>query len=456
MNEPLVRNPRVKSARLAAGFRTAREFAARAEIDPAWYDKIEAGLVLPSAEELERITGRLGGIDGLRLYDLADLGMIAGYGPGGGGDYNPASMWHDLAEHCHMLLARDEVTWFERRPQVDHPVDVFLNLSCGTQMIPNVLLDTVSVFDRLGVRFVAAAGAAACCGKPFNNIGQAAKFERFHRTRLERTAGWGAHTHVNWCTACQGTSTAEAARRLHTEGVEHPVREVQVLTFLTERLRELGQSVPWRQEVSYRVLVEGHPGFGGTLPEAQRAAARLLSLVPGVEVVDTYDGYSDLSVCSVRARGADWTPPEWVARQDTADGIREHRDRLADHVADLGADTVSCQHQGCHFLWSRYASDRLAVRHAVSIVAEALGCAHPDRYQVAVRLGDPAEFVAQTRPVWQSWDIGEADALRLAEKISDPKFGADEVGELNCGPGERRAHFVGIDVLAGGLREAGG
>lgn len=440
--------------RLAAGIDTPAELAARAEIAPDVYAHYEAGRVLPTSAEIERLRRALGGVPIGELYDMGYQSVIAGQRHNEEG-YTPSTMYRDLADEGHLLLSREEATWFERRPAPDHKVDAFVNLSCGTQWSPHLLLDTVAVLNKLGVSFVAAAGAVACCGKPFINVGRDDTADRLAEHRIRRSVGWGARVHVNWCTACQITTTTRAARRFHIDGVRHPVREVQVLSFLAERVRELGDDMPWEQPVHRRVLAEGHPSLTPVLRDAQTAAADLLALIPGVEVVGLYDGYSEESPCVDKGRAAHdrgWTPPAWYLRQNTPEGVQEHRAMLGAHIRSLGADTIACQHQDCHLAWGRYASELLSVRHPVSILAEALGCAHPDRRQAAMRLGDPEAFVAQTRRVWQSWGLSQTRAREIAQSISDPTF-ADPATHCSCGGGGScQESLIKIDVLAATAR----
>lgn len=417
------------------------EVAERAGMAHDWYGHIEAGDILPTHEELTRLCDALGDIAPAELYQVNYLHLMTTSPQEDGA--RPSDYFHKSTDHLHMLVARDEVTWLQRHRQPDRTVDVFVNLSCSTQEVPHLLLDTVAVLEALDVSFVAAAGPMACCGKPFlRYLGRRDRFEQTSRGNLRRGLAWGAKVHVNWCTACQITTTTAVARRRLGEGSTHPVAEVQVLAFIEERLRELGDRVPWRHEIKRRVLVEGIPESSPIHRDAQFAAARALECVPGVEVVGLYDGASEsgLPVGGVPAVGAD--------------EIAAHRQRLADMVAALGADTVCCQHQLSHARWSRYASDRLAVRHPISVIAEALGCAHPDRHQAAVLLGDPREFVRQTRAVWQSWGLDEARALELAAEISDPTF-ADPAVRCGCGAGSCGNGEVAVDVLGGSVRRPG-
>jgi predicted transcriptional regulator len=56
-SEGLIPN-RWRDERFAVGIESPEELAARADVDPTWYRHIEAGRVLPTATELERLTSR--------------------------------------------------------------------------------------------------------------------------------------------------------------------------------------------------------------------------------------------------------------------------------------------------------------------------------------------------------------------------------------------------------------
>jgi hypothetical protein len=254
---------------------------------------------------------------------------------------------------------------------------------------------------------------------------------------------------VVWCTADQQTALNAAAHRKFRGGIEHPIREMQILAYLEENVRALGNRVAWKREVHRRVLAEGHREYSNVHAAAFEAEVRLLSLVPGVEVVGEFDGsVDDLSPCAGRSRPS-WRGP-WKP-DSTEEEVQSRRARLADMAASYGADTVACQHQGCHQLWGRYASDRLAVRHAISILAEGLGSDHPDRAQAAMLLGDAAAVVEQTRPIWQTWGISESEALLLARQHVAEGIFAMDPNTVGCAAGDgcTNEHLISIDVLRG-------
>jgi Fe-S oxidoreductase len=431
--------------RQAAGITTPGELAARALLDPALYEQMEAGHLLPTKEEFDRLREALGGIPAERLYRV-DMLQILGATPYGGGSTRNIIEMNRGAER--LFVGRDEVTWLERREIPELKVDAFLALSCGTLASPHLLLDTVAVAKALGLKFLAAAGAAGCCGKPYLGLGQYEAGEAFTQGKVRYAQAIGATTTVVWCTADQQAALNAAAHRKFRNGIEHPVREMQILAYLEEAVRALGDRVPWKREVHRRVLAEGHREYSNVHSAAFEAEVRLLSLVPGVEVVGEFDGsVDDVSPCAGRSRPASRGP--WKP-DSTLEEVQARRARLADLAASYGADTVACQHQGCHQLWGRYASGGLAVRHAISILAEALGCAHPDRAQAAMLLGDAAAVVAQTRPIWQTWGMSEEEALQLARThVAEGIFAADP-NTVGCAAGDGCSnHLISIDVLRG-------
>ena len=437
----------IRVERERAGFATTAALAARADIDLPTYDAIEDGRILATTEEFERIREALGGIEQSRLYRISFL-QLMGVDP----KYSklpPAKLIRTVGGAKQLLVAKDEVTWSEKRVRPDRPVDIFLSLSCGTQAAPHLLLDTIGVCEALGVSYYAAAGPAGCCGKPYVANRMTAVGDSWSNEKTSFALEIGAKEIVSWCTACQQNATILAARRSVTGGVTHPIRESQTLTFLKERIREMGDRVPWKREVKRRVLAEGHARTSPVHAAALDAEIELLKMIPGVEVVGTYDGFEPDSPCAYAAREESYGT--W-RRDESAEDVVAHRAMLADMVAARGADTVACQHQGCHQAWSRFASDRLAVRHPVSIVAEALGCANPDRYQAAAVIGDPKEIVEQTRPVWMTWDITEERALELAKMIADPRYAAGVTACACGGESSCKEKLISVDILTATAR----
>lgn len=343
------------------------------------------------------------------------------------GDKPPvAAMYQAQEEPAHLLLAKNEMTWMTAAPAPDRSVDVFLLLGCGARALPHILRDSVAVLEALGVSFVAGAGQQYCCGNPYrpDRIDAA---DRLSAASIDRMTAWGARTLVHWCTACQLTFSAWSSDSatlwtggrgdvpMHPRGApQDHVDNVHIHTFVEQRLRELGDRVPWKKEIKRRVLVEGHPELTEVHDVAMTTGAQMLSHVPGVEVL----GYVD-PPAAFRRPGSNCTN---ALADLTVHDVQRIRADLAQQARDRGADTISCQHHNCHRTWSRFASERLRVQQCVSIVAEALGVVSEDRYQTCALIGDTDAIVERTQPYWQTWGLERETAAGLARKTFDPKY----------------------------------
>jgi transcriptional regulator with XRE-family HTH domain len=431
---------RLAEERRRAGL-DAEGLAAASGIDRSWYEHIEAGKILPNVEELDRLRAALGGVAVERLYAKGLANTIGGDRRGERPDY--AGFFSGLSAAGHLLVSRDEAAWLDRDATPDRQVEVFMRLSCGPQQVPHLMADTVGVLRALGVSFAAGAGAAYCCGTYYRHYGDTAAGSRMNDASVARVARWGARTTVHMCTQCQNTYSELAARR-DASGQATISEDIQLLSYIERELRSRGAGVPWRAALDARVLVvmgNGTDGGEDASPvhgEARRKVADVLRLVPGVDVLGYVDPPNELGISFS-------TPP-----RDRAEVI-DRRARLAQLVRSRGADTISHFHHGGQRGWSRYASEHVRVRHPISLVADALGCASPDRFQEMSMLGDPEEALRRLRPVWISWDMTEDAARRVARELFDPRFAGDaECGK--CGGGQCRESLVTMDELHGVAR----
>jgi Fe-S oxidoreductase len=337
----------------------------------------------------------------------------------------PAALYQAQEEPARLLIAKDEMRWMTHNVPPDRSVDVFLLLGCGARGLPHILLDSVAVLEALGVRFVAGAGQQFCCGNPYRPDRLDAA-DRLTANSIDRMTAWGASTIVHWCTACQLTFGAWSrnSEEVWSGGTVMPMRprgavqdgieNVHIHTFIERRLRELGDRVPWRNTPQRRVLVEGHPELTEVHDVAMTTGAKMLSLVPGVEVL----GYAK----APEAFGRPGSNCSNALADLTLHDVQRIRSEIAAQARARGADTISCQHHNCHRTWSRFASESLRVEQCVSIVAEALGVRSPDRYQEFAQLGETDRVVDRTERIWRTWGIDRAEATDLARKTFDPKY----------------------------------
>ena len=423
--------------RVAHGFASPAAFAERVGVDPALYEHMEAGEALPSLQEFDRIRAALGDIHADRLY-VWGIHRTIGASEPPKEKTDHGWFWNSLSESSHLLVSRDETTWLDRNVKPDREVDVFVNLSCGAQHTPHILLDTVASLRALGVNFAAGAGTLFCCGNNYRAVRDTRSAERMRGASEGRTKAWGATTAVHMCTQCVNTFGEVESRERLTGG--SPTNNVQMHTFIERTLRDLGDRVPWKRSVAARVLIL-RQDISPVHAAASDTVARWLSLVPGVTVV----GPVDAEIQKVVGHGNAHSIME--ATTFDRDEIARKRQLLGELFAARGADTMAAMHHTGQQWWSRFTSDRLTVRHPISILADALGVAHPDRYQAALRIGDPAAVLEQTRPIWQSWNLREERARELVSRIFAPEFSDGSA----CGCGGTGAcggrDVIDLDVL---------
>jgi transcriptional regulator with XRE-family HTH domain len=445
----------------AAGL-AREELARRADVDLRLYVELEEGRMLPTYDELERIRAQLGGIEAPELYATSLVNSISDdrYWQDSA-DYK--RFYQSMEEAAHLLVAPDEILWMDRHVAPSRTVDVALNLSCSTQFVPHFMLDAVSVLDALGVSFTAGASKVFCCGTYFRRMGKLHGTTRLNAASVGRMVAWGARTAVHTCTQCVNTFSEISRRQAYETGEESGVQHTQLLRFLDERLTELGDKVPWRTEVRAKILGHGHSDFSLVHDRAKRDVAAVARHIPGVEFVADLDQIFMDYICNSslrtvgfsgeRRRGAT-EPAEENRPPKTREEVVARRAQLAEIVASHGADTVSPQHQSCLQMWQPFASESVRVRHIVSLLADALGVSHVDRYQAASGLGDTDAIVEQTQPIWSQWGMTRERAYQTARGMFDPAYQtADSTCACGRSAGERCGdggeHLISVDVLKG-------
>lgn len=344
----------------------------------------------------------------------------------------------DMTDSERLQVSRDELDWVQGPSNPDRTAEVVLNLSCGGQTNPYVMLTQVALFKALGVDFVATAGQNYCCGNLFNRTERPEIAVRMARTAIRRLSAWQSTINVQSCGSCQVQFTKQA-NAIEAETGTAPFKVVHYTDFLLQTLKQLGDKVPWRQSPGRRVLLHAEGAeIHRSKAEAREAIIETFNLIPGVEfagfakdpsiglpcrrigsnhtVEDTYKG-SDSTKFSL----VDITPGQY----------RQVQAELEAQARAVGANIIATPHFTCQREWSKFGSDRLPIVYYGTLVAEALGITIPDRFQILWRQGDPEKVLEMTRPHWESWNISEQEAREIVKKTFVPKY-ANAVQKCPC------------------------
>jgi hypothetical protein len=326
--------------------------------------------------------------------------------------WDSARFYNWMVECRKLLVSKNEVSWLERHTVPDRSVDVFVNMSCGTQLVPHVTLEIVDVLTRLGVSFMAGTGPQFCCGKPFMTHDMMDAGNKVTQTSVARFMDWGATIATHACQSCQIVHSTRAAHDPDAAGLTN----IHLTGFLENRLRELGDTVPWKHELPVKVLVEGHD-ITPVHIESMHTVARVMGLIPGVEVVGRVEPPGRGAPCATDAPGA----PSVLA--ELTDSERhEVVAELEEQAARTGASVIVPSAHYCLREWSKFSSERVAVKHYMTMLAEALGCSRPDRYQQFWKLRNPAQVFELSRPYWESWGMSPQKARDAVNKTFEPHY----------------------------------
>jgi hypothetical protein len=337
----------------------------------------------------------------------------------GADSFDYSAFFNDMSDSERLQVSKDEMRWLQRHVAPDRSADVVLNLSCGVQTIPHLMLTQVALFEQLGIDFVATAGPQYCCGRMFQRFGKTERGDRMAARSMDRFASWQAATNVQCCGSCFIEFDYHVDKMKEETGAA-PFEVIHITQYVLDTLRRLGDKVRWQRPIPRRVMLhaegaEVHPSKA----EQREIVIETLKLIPGVEFVGLVDAPSFGSPCSTKGPGTpsilnDVTPAEY----------RQIQAELEEQARRVEADAIVTHHHFCHREWSKFGSDRLPILHYQSILLSALGVDVPDRFQMLWQLGDAELVLERTRPHWESWKITEPAAREMVKKFFVPKYAA--------------------------------
>ena len=325
--------------------------------------------------------------------------------------FDYSAYYRRIQEIKKLQMPADSVCWTEQYRPPEREYDVVLYLGCNILRTPDVAADVVAVFRALGLDFIAVAGVQFCCGVTWDRAGDVAKGGTISDLTIQRLGSYKSRTVVHWCPSCDihfsDVVTGRDAKTIPFQVTDAPA-------FLSALSRN-GQ-VPWRYPVKGRAALHCHTGRENHQHGQRRARSDqenvtyLLSQIPELEVagaIQAPPGFDfDCGPGSLRMERERWL----AIRDDQIDAVRQ-----------LGADTLVTVSHACQREWCDAASDGLAVRNYISLIAEAIGCQRDyetDRLGRLKRSGDPEAIVESTESAWTSHGLSKEQAARLARKYS--------------------------------------
>ena len=259
------------------------------------------------------------------------------------------------------------------------PPDVVFYTGCNILKTPHIALLCLDVLDLLGVDYEVMGGPGQCCGVYQFRDGDFDNTARVSYATIDGLASAGTSTVLSWCPSCQLQIGEVTLPNYEARFGARPFDLNPFLVFLAEHAETLGALMQHR--VEKRVALHERP----VLPAVQAAVRKLLSIVPGVELVDI-----DVPRVGTQANSLAVLPEfkhELVAQELAA-------------VADAGVTTLATIYHACHRELCDVGDGRsFEVVNFMEILGEGLGLHSEDLYKRLKMIKDIDDIIVETSPL---------------------------------------------------------
>ena len=278
-------------------------------------------------------------------------------------------------------------------PPRQTPPNVVFYTGCNILKTPHIALLCLDTLDLLGIDYEVMGGPGQCCGVYQFREGDFANTARVGFTTIDGLAAAGTSTVLSWCPSCQVQIGEVALPSYETRFGTRPFDLNPFLVFLADHAEALARLMTHR--VDKRVALHERP----VLPSVQAAVRKLLSIIPGVELVEI-----DVPRVGTQANSLAVLPDfkrELVARELAA-------------VADAGVTTLATIYHACHREMCDVGDGRsFEVVNFMEILGEGLGLRSEDLYKRLKLIGDIDDIVVETSSLIAEHEL-DLDTVRDA------------------------------------------
>jgi heterodisulfide reductase subunit D len=259
------------------------------------------------------------------------------------------------------------------------PPDVVFYTGCNVLKTPHIALLCLDILDMLGVDYEVMGGVGQCCGVYQFRAGDFTSNAKMANATINGLAASGATTVLAWCPSCQISIGEVSLPNYEMEFGAKPFDMNPFLTFLAAHADRLAGLM--KRRVERRIALHERPVF----PEVTAAVKKLLSIVPGAELVEI-----DVPRVGTQANSLAQLPKfkrELVERELAA-------------VADAGVTTLATIYHACHRDICDAGNGRsFEVINFMEILGDGLGLDSEDLYKRLKLIGDIDEMIVETAPL---------------------------------------------------------
>src|SRR5437773_6874860 len=279
-----------------------------------------------------------------------------------------------------------------RAPRTSPP-DVVFSAGCNVLKTPHIALLCLDILDLLEVDYEVMGGVGQCCGVYQYRAGDFENNSKVAYATIDGLASAGASTVLSWCPSCQISIGEVSLPNYQLQFGEKPFDLNPFLTFLADRAEQLARMM--KRRVEKRIALHERPVF----PEVTAAVKKLLSIIPGAELVEI-----DVPRVGTQANSLAQLPEfkrALVKRELAA-------------VADAGVTTLATIYHACHREICDAGDGRsFEVVNFMELLGEGLGLDSEDLYKRLKQIGDIDEIIAETAPLIEASRL-DLDTVRDA------------------------------------------
>ncbi len=266
----------------------------------------------------------------------------------------------------------------DRVPRQTAP-DVVFYTGCNILKTPHIALLCLDTLDLLGVDYEVMGGPGQCCGVYQFREGDFDNTGRVGFKTIDGLAAAGTSTVLSWCPSCQVQIGEVALPSYESQFGARPFDLNPFLVFLADHADALAPLM--KQRVEKRVALHERP----VLPAVQAAVRKLLSIVPGVELVEI-----DVPRVGTQANSLAMLPAfkrALVQRELAA-------------VADAGVTTLATIYHACHRELCDVGDGRsFEVINFMEILGQGLSLESEDLYKRLKMIREIDDIIVETSPL---------------------------------------------------------
>ena len=273
------------------------------------------------------------------------------------------------------------------------PPEVVFYTGCNVLKTPHIALLCLDILDLLEIDYEVMGGVGQCCGVYQYREGDFAANSKVAYATIDGLAAAGAPTVLAWCPSCMISIGEVSLPNYEMQFGAKPFDMNPFLTFLAGHADRLAGLM--KRRVEKRIALHERPVF----PEVIAAVKKLLSIIPGAELVEI-----DVPRVGTQANSLAQMPKfkrELVSREFAA-------------VADAGVTTLATIYHACHRQICDAGEGRsFEIVNFMEILGEGLGLYSADLYKRLKLIGDIDEMIVETAPLIEAHRL-DLDTVRDA------------------------------------------